>query len=336
MWVRGLAALVASGAMAWPASALPRPGAGQPDASIEAVAAKKKAKPPAPPAAKPAIDPATKAAFEAQLAKAEAGDWSAMYYIASSYERGEGVAKDEKLSLSWHQRRQDAFLKAAEAGDPEAMQQLVDAYATGSRVVAVDLAKAAVWLGRKRAAILERARKGDAEAMETLAGLLESPELEGAAPDYSGSLIWLEKAAAAGRYSAMIELARKYDEGQDVPADRAQAFQWFLKAAGNPEYPWDARIMLANKYKTGDGVTKNLAEAARLHVEIAENSGGWRKRMRASTFAADVTRSEPGYRAAVQKELSERGLYAGPVDGHPSKALDDAIAKVWRRKVKEE
>ena len=283
-----------------------------------------------------AIDPEAKARFEEQLAKATAGDWYEMNAVANAYEHGDGVARDGKQALYWVQRRHDAFVKAAEAGDPEAMLNLADEYGIGSRVIMVDEAKAKQWSERRRGVFLARAEAGNTEAMEALAELLESPERDNGTADYAAALVWWRKAADAGRFSAMLRLGEKYDDGRDVPADRALAFGWYLKAAGDPLDPWNARIVLAAKYKTGDGVAKNHDEAARLHVLVAEGYGGWRKRMRAEGYADEVARSEPAYRTAVQRELAVRGLYGGAVDGQPSVALADAIKKVWRSKVKDE
>ena len=175
--------------------------------------------------------------------------------------------------------------------------------------------------------------------MVTMAGILEGEDADDGDPpvDFAAAVVWLQKAAATGSRDAMVKLAEKYDDGVDVPASRAEGFTWYLKAdAIEDSYPWDVRRVLAQKYKTGDGTAKNLAEAARLHVEVAENSGGWRKHMRAGDYSGDVARSEEGYRRAVQQELANRGLYKGAVEGVVTPELGEAIKAMWKRKVKDE
>ena len=331
MLLRGLAVLLISGITAGDARAapvLPRAEAG----IVTPIAARKKLQPAHAP--KPAIDPAQKALFQAQLAKAEAGDRSAMFSVAYAYRQGEGVAKNEAAALVWYRRRDEATIKAAEGGDTDAMSEAVALYESGGNGFAADAKKSQMWEERRRDAFFDKARTGNAEAMVALAGMLDSPQVGPA--DHQGALAWWRKAADAGSYEAMRTLAGKYDDGIDVPADRAEAFRWYQKAAGDGSDPWSARIALAQKYKTGDGTTKNVDEAARLHVMIAEGYGGWRRRMRAESFADDVARSEKAYRRAVQHELSGRGLYAGTIDGEPSDALSAAIKKLWRSKVKDE
>jgi TPR repeat protein len=307
-------------------------GLGRQAPSVIAVAAKTKPKP-APTAVTPPIDAAAKAEFDALLAKAAAGDTAAMQSLVYNYRQGYGVAKDLAAADLWERRRIDALTQAAERGNPDAMSDLAALYDVGGDGVAADAGKALLWHERHREALLARARTGDADSMLALADILERATV--GLNDYAGSVVWLRKAADAGNFAAMTRLADKYDDGTDVPADRAEAFRWYARASKDPKDPWAARIALANKYKTGDGVDKNVGEAARLHVLIAESYGGWRRRMRAESFAGDVARAEVGYRRAVQQELAERGLFKGAIDGQPSANLDAAVKAVWRRKADE-
>ena len=275
-------------------------------------------------------DPEGKPAFDVALAKAQSGDLDAMSDVASYYLRGWGVGANEAESRAWIKRRFDTFVKRAEDGDLDSLSTVADSYEYGNEGQEVDAQKAKAWTMRYREALRKSAESGNADSMGKWADALN---FEG---DYTTALTWWLKAASAGNYPAMRTMGDKYDDGTDVPADRAQAFAWYLKAEKDPADPWSARIVLAQKYKTGDGVAKNPAEAARLHVAIAENYGGWRKRMKAESFAEDVTRAEPDYRVAVQAELAARGLYTGARDGKPSEALNEAIKAVWRRKEKVE
>ncbi len=294
-----------------------------------AVAAKKKPKL-APAVTATPIDPVAKAEFDASLAKANAGDTAAMQSLVYNFKQGYGVAKDPAAAAFWENRRVASLKDAAERGDTDAMSELVTLYDVGADGVAVDAVKARHWNERRRDAMLARAQTGDGASMFALAEMLEWAAVGHS--DYDGAVVWMRKAAEAGHFSAMARLAEKYDEGRDVPADRVEAFKWYLGASNDPKDPWSARIALANKYKTGDGVAKNVVEAARLHVMIAETYGGWRRKMRAEGFAEDVARGEVGYRRAVQRELAERGLFKGAIDGQPGASLDDAVKAVWRRK----
>jgi TPR repeat protein len=301
---------------------------------IHLAAAKKKPKVDVPKLARPLDvgEPEGKPAFDEAWAKANSGDVEAMANLADYYGRGWGVAKSEHQAFVWQKRRFDHFVKLAEHGDTDALWQVANSYEFGNNGMVVDPEKAAEWQLRYRAAILARAQAGDPKAMETQAEVLEVSD----PPDYVAALAWWHRAAAAGNYAAMTRLAEKYDDGIDVPADRAQAFAWYLKAEREPGDGWSARRELAHKYKTGDGTAKNLAEAARLHMAYAESQGGWRKRMRAEGFITDIARSELAYRRAVQKELADRGLYNGPLDGVIDRDVEKAVKSVWARLVKDQ
>ena len=281
----------------------------------------------------PQVDPAEAALFAKNLAKAKNGDREAMGAVEYAYRFGSGVAKDESQSIFWARARHRSLVTAAEGGDTDAMSQLSSDYASGSRAVVVDKGKAAQWYERRKAKLLTRAEGGDKNAMEALSSIYEESDYGRA--DYGKAVSWLMKAAEAGSYSAMSSLADKYDHGIDIPADRAKAFYWYSKAAANPGDAWSARIELANKYKTGDGVAKSLEEAAKLHVAHVENQGGWRKHMRAEGFASEVARSEKPYHIAVQRELIARELFFGADDGEVSDEMNAAVKRLWRRKAAE-
>jgi TPR repeat protein len=278
-------------------------------------------------------DPNGKAEFDDASIKAQAGDADAMGRLADYYERGWGVAKSPAQVRIWQQRQFDRYLKAAEQDDLDAITQIANRYEYGNAAIDIDLKKSVIWKQRYKDVVTRKAEAGDADAMVLLAEWLDG---EDGGSDHAAAVVWWKAAAAAGNFKAMETLGDKYDEGTDVPADRAQAFAWYLKASKDPTDRWRAHRELAHKYKTGDGVAKNLEEAARHHVELAENYGGWRRRMGAPGFVNDVARGEVGYRTAVQRELGTRGLYKGPIDGTMSKALEEAITAVWRRNVKDE
>jgi localization factor PodJL len=75
-------------------------------------------------------------------------------------------------------------------------------------------------------------------------------------------------AASAGNADAEFEVATRYAEGANVPADLAKAAVWYAKAAdgGNAI----AQYRLASLYERGQGVTKNLVSAVNWYQRAAD------------------------------------------------------------------
>ena len=77
-----------------------------------------------------------------------------------------------------------------------------------------------------------------------------------------------KEAAEKGDASAQLRLGEMYDNGDGIPKDGAEAFNWYKKAAaqGNSTAQFD----LGLSYHDGDGVAKNYAEAIRWYRKSAE------------------------------------------------------------------
>jgi len=119
----------------------------------------------------------------------------------------------------------------------------------------------------------------------------------------------LRKAAARGDIAAQFALAWRYQDGNGVPKDPAEAVKWYRKVATRGEAPHDhflvlnARSMLGNYYRLGVGVPEDPVEAMKWY-RLAAAEGD----------------------AEAQASLGE--MYADGA-GAP---LNDALAVKWFRK----
>jgi len=77
-----------------------------------------------------------------------------------------------------------------------------------------------------------------------------------------------KKNAEAGDATAQWDLAVKYGNGDGVPKDFNQAFDWLKKAAanGNPS----AQFKLGDLYAKGQGIPKDIASAAQWYDKAAQ------------------------------------------------------------------
>ena len=81
----------------------------------------------------------------------------------------------------------------------------------------------------------------------------------------------LRRAADAGYAGAMINLGSCYEFGKGgVGVDAAEAVHWYTRATEARNPPAEAFNNLASCYYRGEGVRKNLSEAARLYRIAAE------------------------------------------------------------------
>jgi uncharacterized protein len=124
-----------------------------------------------------------------------------------------------------------------------------------------------------------------------LAGMLSSCERHQAqtavatvAPGPSPAVERLLKASEAGDIKAQIELASRFDAGNEVKKDQEKAFQLYLKAAnaGNVE----AMAEIAQRYSVGKGVRKD-ANTSNQWLRRAAEAGSARAQHRlAATYGA--------------------------------------------------
>ena len=78
----------------------------------------------------------------------------------------------------------------------------------------------------------------------------------------------LMKKAQAGDANSQYTLAQKYKNGEGVAQDKAEAVRWHTKAAEQGHI--FSQFTLAEMYKIGDGIPVNKAEAAKWYLKAAE------------------------------------------------------------------
>ncbi|MEM9331997.1 MAG: tetratricopeptide repeat protein [Pseudomonadota bacterium] len=229
-------------------------------------------------------------AFQLALPEAQAGDDAAQTLIAELYERGLGIAQDQKEAARWYEiaansgnreaqfayglkllegtnlekdveRGLEMMKAAAEAGHPTAMFNYATfqinqrpTSATYRRVLPM-LEKAAEY--RLADAYYSLAKIYD----EGLATKINDPEK---------GMFWLEKAASAGIDTAQVELAIKLLKNPKDEKDRVRAFNLFKVAANQGNII--AQNRLAHMLFDGVGTDVSEVEAAKWHI-LASRAG---------------------------------------------------------------
>jgi TPR repeat protein len=148
-------------------------------------------------------------------------DGSSAMCLGLIYKEGKGTKVDVSQEYTF-------YLKAADRGEPFSLMVLgsVGGFGVGQHEE------------RELEALQAAADAGNLDAMRILARVLvEVNEADGRAR--------LEKVAAAGVADAMMDLAEIYSQGRGVAKDEAQASYWIGKAAVAGRY--DAMIQLAQR-----------------------------------------------------------------------------------------
>lgn len=73
--------------------------------------------------------------------------------------------------------------------------------------------------------------------------------------------------AEAGDVIAMLDLARRYENGQGLPKTPALAHEWARRAANSGNL--EAQYQLARQFENGIGVAKNLDQASSIYLQCA-------------------------------------------------------------------
>jgi len=186
---------------------------------------------------------------------ADMGSTVSMYYIGDMYYSGAGVKQDIGASLDWllkaanlgnvyamnyyayvlfetdysdelveqkYEAAFDAYMKAAEAGDPVAMYNIGHIYESKGGPIGSGYFDAVLeWY-------LKAADLGDAYAMCRLGDIY----CDGihVAQDYEAALEWYQKAADLGNVNAMLELSYMLEQGIGAERDTVKAQEWLQKA----------------------------------------------------------------------------------------------------------
>lgn len=246
--------------------------------------------------------------FALMIQAAEAGNPSAIKYVASAYEKGTGIQQDMAKAVYWYGKTPDGlktgtsmnmaqsameqnpkaalpfFQKAADQGSLEAML-MVDAIRGASKPAYGDqyekqdkdilfktVKKLDKKYGQKYPQLVQHQYVMAANAGSGDAALQISKDIEAgdAGKSVGTSQEWLEKAARLGSGKAMITLARRLKIGEGTPPDEKAAFAWFKKSAeaGQAEGQYETGMA----YARGTGVEKN-AEKAKYWLGKAQTSG---------------------------------------------------------------
>ena len=158
-------------------------------------------------------------AYAARLLKplAKKGHVQAQYLLATQYDIGLGVKKNEILSFNWYK-------KAAKAGIGIAQHNLAVAYAQGNGIE-TDLTKAITWW--KRAA-----NAGNTDSQYNL-GIIYAAGRDSVKPDLEEALKWWRMAAINGDAAAQFNLGALYANGIGMTSRTCEASRWWKKSAEN-------------------------------------------------------------------------------------------------------
>ncbi len=116
-----------------------------------------------------------------------------------------------------------------------------------------------------------------------------SPKTTAGSAPQAKSLAELQKLADRGDADAQWQMGVRYHNGEDVPQDDAQAFQWFLRAAEQGNV--DAQATLGAYYWAGRGVPQNLSNAY-FWSAIALARGDDNSKYRLERLSAQMTREQ--------------------------------------------
>lgn len=158
-------------------------------------------------------------AYSARLLSslAENGHVQAQYLLATQYDAGLGVKRNESSSFYW-------YSKAAKAGVSIAQHNLAVAYAQGHGITA-DLNKAITWW--KRAA-----KAGNSDSQYNL-GIIYAAGRDSIKPDLGQALKWWRMAAINGDAAAQFNLGALYANGIGMSSRTCEASRWWKKSAAN-------------------------------------------------------------------------------------------------------
>jgi TPR repeat protein len=215
--------------------------------------------------------------MQSLISRAQAGDAAAQFQLGRDYEDGKGVAQDDAKAVEW-------FRKAAEQKNPQGQNSLGAMYADG-RGVEQNKQEAVRWYRMA-------AKNGLPEGFYNLA--ISYFNAEGVNENLHLAYVYMAIAAAKGEPEALqalrhiseslqnqlgeakLELAQRYEEGEDVPEDYSAAAKIYEDVAEtgskSDSSHSTAEYKLCQYYASGKGVQQDQA-AAKSHCEIAANEG---------------------------------------------------------------
>ncbi|MBK9586823.1 MAG: SEL1-like repeat protein [Alphaproteobacteria bacterium] len=227
------------------------------------------------------------------MRKAQAGDPQAMLDLATAYEKGKLVPRNDEQVKLWRKTAIEALEKKAEGGDVQAMFFLGLSYRNG-KIVGQSDEIAFDWFKKG-------AESGHAPSQYNL-GATYLYGL-GTEKNVSDGVHWLEKAAEqqmikaynhlcdyhysprlhpenldkAAKYclagaklesqsSSARTIGQMYLKGQGVPLNKTEAAKWLMPFVDKDTI---AQYALATLYETGEGVEKDVSKALELYEKAA-------------------------------------------------------------------
>ena len=176
---------------------------------------------------------------------ADRGDADAQCRLASMYQIGSGLPKDDGEAERWYRKAANQWLA-------EAQYNLAADYVE-------DPIEQAAWYRRA-------ADQGYAPAQSSL-GLMYH-EGRGVERDESQAIAWLRKAAEQGTWGAPFQLGLIYHSTENAVRDPGEAARWFRIDAERGHTR--AQACLGNMYRDGEGLPRDPVEAAAWYRRAAE------------------------------------------------------------------
>ena len=215
--------------------------------------------------------------MQSLIARAQAGDAVAQFELGRDYEDGKGVRQDYAKAVEW-------FRRAAQQGNPQGQNSLGLMYADG-RGLKRNKHEAVHWYrmaadnglpeGFYNLAISYFNAEGVNENLH-LAFVYMSIAAAKGEPDAVQALQHISEALRDQLGAAKLELAERYERGEDISQDYSAAAKIYKDVAETGSKSGDshsaAEYKLCQFYASGKGVHQDYA-AAKSHCEIAANEG---------------------------------------------------------------
>ena len=158
----------------------------------------------------------SKSGYIAQiLQKAEEGDWSAQYRLATIYHAGKETAMNQEKASYW-------YLKAAQQ-DVTMAQTKIGARLIEGEGIKKDVEAGIQWLEKA-------ANKNDGLAQLVLASTYLG-EFKSGLKNFEKAFYWMLKAAKAGVIPGQFEVSKMYINGIGTEVNYDQGLYWLRKAA---------------------------------------------------------------------------------------------------------
>jgi uncharacterized protein len=187
------------------------------------------------------------------LQKAEAGDWSAQYRLATMYHAGKETAINQEKASYW-------YLKAAQQ-DVTMAQTRIGARLIEGEGIKKDVETGIQWLEKA-------ANKDDGFAQLVLASTYLG-EFKSGLKNFEKAFYWMLKSAKTGVIPAQYQVSKMYNNGIGTEANYDQGLYWLRKATegGNRS----AMVVLSEAYSKGLLGLKQDQKKAEYWLEKSNN-----------------------------------------------------------------